>query len=457
MKCAFRFLSGCRFWLGACAWLLLCGGGVAAAAPAQSFTLSNGMTLIVQPDRRAPTVVHMVWVRVGSMDETDGTSGVAHVLEHMMFKGTLDLAEGEFSRRVAELGGRDNAFTARDMTAYHQQVPAEHLEAMMRLEADRFAQNQWPDGAFSREMAVVMEERRQRVDESPQSQLFEQFNAAAWVAHPYRRPIIGWMSDLESLTPDDVRQFYRRWYVPGNAAVVVVGDVDVPAVREMAERHYGRLPAAAVPARKPQADPAQAGPRRVVWRGRTQQPLLLMGYRVPALSAPEADDPASRDALALTLLAAVLDGHSAARLGRALVQGQGERLADEAGASYGLSGRGPTLFLLNASPVPGVPVERLELALQAELARVARDGVGEDELRRVKNQWAANEVFQRDSLFVQARLLGTHWVQGWPTDASDRLMQRLRQVTAAEVQSVARRYFHDGQLTVGVLLPEAQP
>ncbi len=430
-----------------------------ALAQPSVFTLSNGMTLIVQPDRRAPTAVHMVWVRVGSIDETDGTSGVAHVLEHMLFKGTPRLAEGEFSRRVAAAGGRDNAFTSRDVTAYHQQVPAHQLEAMMALEADRFAHNQWPDDAFVREMSVVMEERRQRVEESPQARLFELFNATAFTAHPYRRPIIGWMSDLQSLTPDDVRQFYRRWYVPANAAVVVVGDVDVEQVRDMAERHYGRISAASVPARKPQLEPPQVGVRRVTLRGRTQQPLLLMGYKAPALADPEATDAASRDALALTLLAAVLDGHSAARLERSLVQGGlgGERLADQVGASFGLSGRGPPLFMLSGAPVAGVSPERLEAALKAEVARIARDGLSPAELERVKNQWSASEVFKRDSMFAQARELGSHWVQGWSPTASDRILQRLRAVTAEEVQSVARRYFSDDQLTVSLLLPEQQP
>ncbi len=449
-------------WLAAlCQMLGMCGLCLALPALAQPsvFTLSNGMTLIVQPDRRAPTAVHMVWVRVGSMDESDGTSGVAHVLEHMLFKGTPRLAEGEFSRRVAAAGGRDNAFTSRDVTAYHQQVPARQLEAMMALEADRFAHNQWSDDAFAREMGVVMEERRQRVEESPQAQLFELFSATAFKAHPYRRPIIGWQSDLQSLAPDDVRQFYRRWYVPANAAVVVVGDVNVAQVRDMAERHYGRIPPAAVPARKPQLEPQQFGVRRVTLRGRTQQPLLLLGYKAPSLAHPDATDPASRDALALTLLSAVLDGHSAARLERALVQaGQGgERVADQVGASFGLSGRGPQLFMLSGAPVEGVDPERLEAALKAEIARVARDGLSPAELERVKNQWSASEVFKRDSMFAQARELGSHWAQGWSPAASDRILQRLRAVTAEEVQSVARRYFSDDQLTVGLLLPEQRP
>ncbi len=437
----------------------------AAAAPApastvHTFQLQNGMTVIVQPDRRAPTAIHMVWVRAGSIDETDGTSGVAHVLEHMLFKGTATLAEGEFSRRVAALGGRDNAFTSRDVTAYHQQVPADRLEDVMKLEADRFANNQWPDDAFHRELLVVKEERRQRVEESPQARLFEAFSATAFLAHPYRRPIIGWMSDIESLTAADVRDFYRRWYVPANAAVVVVGDVDVAQVRRWAEEHYGRIPAGAVPARKPQTEPVQTGVRRLEFKARVSQPLVVMGYKVPQLASPDAADAASQDALALTLLAGVLDGHSAARLERGLVQGQGQagqRKANSVGASFGLMGRGPQLFLLTGTPVDGVAPAELEEALKREVRRVAEEGVSAAELQRVKNQWSASEIFKLDSMFAQARELGSYWTQGWPVDSAPQLMERLRSVTAEQVQSVAKRYFSDTQLTVGVLLPETAP
>jgi zinc protease len=431
----------------------------ASSTPAQVFTLSNGMTLIVQPDRRAPTAVHMLWVRVGSMDEVDGTSGVAHVLEHMMFKGTPTVPEGGFSRRVAALGGRENAFTSRDVTAYHQQVPAQRLEEVMRLEADRFANNQWSDDAFQRELAVVKEERRQRVEESPQARMFEAFNAAAYQTHPYRRPIIGWPSDLDAMTPDDARAFYRRWYVPANAAVVVAGDVDVNTVRTLAEKHYGSLPARAVPTRKPQTEPVQAGERRLEFRGRAAQPLLMLGYKAPDLVTVDAQDAASQDALALTLLAGVLDGHSAARLERALVQGGvlGQRLADSVSAHYHVGGRGPQLFTLSAVPADGVTPQELEAALKAELARVAQNGVSEAELLRVKNQWSASEVYQRDSVFAQARELGSHWAQGWPVDSAATLMARLRAVTPEQVRSVAARWFSDTQLTVGLLKPEGQP
>lgn len=424
---------------------------------AQSFTLSNGMTLIVRPDRRAPTVAHMVWVRVGSIDEVDGTSGVAHVLEHMMFKGTPDLKPGEFSRRIAALGGRDNAFTSRDATAYHQQVPAQALEAVMKLEADRFARNQWSDDEFKREIEVVKEERRQRTEESPRARMFEAMNAMVYQASPYRRPIIGWMSDLESLTPQDARDFYQRWYAPANAAVVIAGDVDVAQTRALAEKHFGPIPARALPARKPREEPMQTGPRRMEFRAVAEQSLVALSYKTPRWSGGAPEDQASQDALALTVLSAVLDGYGGARLDRALVQGQGtggKRIADSAGASYGLMGRGPQLFSLTAVPTRGVTPEMAAAALKSEVERIAREGISEAELRRVKTQWTAGEVYKLDSVFNQAQELGSYWVNGMDINTGDRLMTRLRAVTAAQVQSVAQRYFSDQQLTTAVLVPE---
>jgi len=395
--------------------------------------------------------VHMLWVRVGAMDEVDGTTGVAHVLEHMLFKGTPRLAPGEFSRRIAAMGGRENAFTGRDYTGYHQQIPAGKLEEVMRLEADRFAHNRWPDEEFKRELEVVKEERRLRVEDSPRSMLYEVISGAAFLASPYRRPISGWMNDLEAMTPQDAREFYQRWYVPANAAVVVAGDVDPAQVLRLAERHYGSLPARAVPTRKPRAEPPQAGIRRVEHKAPAEQSYVSLSFKVPQLRSFEPSAEAD-DALALTVLAAVLDGYSGARLDRALTQGA-DRVADSAGAGNGLWGRGPQLFTLDGVPAPGKTTEQVEAALRAEVARVAKEGVSEAELQRVKTRWIAAEVYKRDSVFSQARELGTYWAWGLPLDSAERLMERLKAVTAKQVQAVAARYFGDDELTVGVLRP----
>ncbi|WP_341887644.1 pitrilysin family protein [Variovorax sp. YR752] len=422
----------------------------AAAAPGpQQFTLANGMTVIVQPDRRSPTAVQMVWVRVGSMDEVDGVSGVAHVLEHMLFKGTKTVPAGEFSRRVAALGGQENAFTMRDATGYYQQIPVGSLEQVMKLESDRFANNQWPDDEFKREIEVVKEERRLRTDDQPRALLGEQQNAAVFTSSPYRRPVVGWMSDLESMTPADARAFFQRWYVPANAVLVVAGDVDVARVRALAEKYYGSIPARAVPERKPRTEPTQRGIRRLEFKAPAEQAYVSLAFRVPQLT--NIDD-ANSDAWALVVLSAVLDGYAGARLDRALTQGPG-RVADSAGAYAGFVGRGPQLFMLDGVPAAGKTAETVEAALRAQVARVAKEGVGEAELARVKTQWVASETYKRDSVMAQARELGSNWIQGLPLDASERIVARLQAVTAAQVQAVAAKYFGDDQLTVATLRP----
>ncbi|CAN5262001.1 pitrilysin family protein [soil metagenome] len=439
-----------------------------APAAVEQFTLANGLTVIVKPDHRAPTVAHMLWVRVGSMDEVDGTSGVAHALEHMMFKGTHKVKAGEFSRRVAALGGQENAFTGRDNTGFYQQIPASRLEDVMRLESDRFAHSQWPDDEFKREIEVVKEERRMRTEESPHAMLYEQASAVTFLASPYRRPIVGWMSDLDAMTPGDVRNFYQRWYVPANAALVVAGDVEVAQVRKLAEKYYGGIPARPVPERKPRLEPEQAGMRRIDLKAPASQAYVSLSFKVPKVEATDlapvpgaAASPtaaASRDALALTVLSAVLDGYSGARLERALVQGQGQsasgRVADSAGASSGLLGRGPQLFMLDGVPAAGKTTQQVADALRGQVAAIAKDGVSEAELHRVKTQWVASETYKLDSVFSQARELGSNWVQDLPLDASARLIAQLRTVTAAEVQAVAAKYFGDDQMTQATLLPQ---
>lgn len=430
--------------------------GTAVANPAssvQQFTLRNGMQLIVQPDRRAPTAVHMLWVRVGAMDEVDGTTGVAHVLEHMMFKGSEQLAPGEFSRRVAALGGQENAFTNRDYTGYYQQIPADRLRDVMVLEADRFAHNQWPDSEFTKEIEVVKEERRMRTEDNPRSMLFEQLFATVYQSNPYRRPVVGWMSDLDAMTADDVRQFHRQWYVPAKAAVVVAGDVDVAQVRAWAEETYGQIPARAAPVSKPREEPRQIGLRRIEVKQPAEQAFVAMAYRVPAIRKVQDQEASDKDALALLVLSAVLDGYDGARLERALVQGK-DRVADSAGSSAGVLGRGPAVFTLTGVPAKGKTPAQLEQALRAQVQRIAKEGIQPAELERVKTQWMASQVYERDSVMGQAQSLGNYWVMDMPVNADELLLQQLMQVSAADVQRVAGRYFGNDQLTIGTLVPQ---
>ena len=375
-----------------------------ARANPYEHTLSNGLRVIVREDRRAPTAVHMVWYRAGGMDEVSGTTGVAHVLEHMMFKGTPNVGAGEFSRRVAAAGGRDNAFTSKDYTAYFQQVPKERLAQMMQLEADRMRHLNLDAGEFAQEIKVVMEERRQRTDDSPHARLGEQLTAVAYQTHPYRVPVIGWMNDLENMTVQDARDWYRRWYAPNNACVVVVGDVDHQAVFKLAEKYYGRVPARTLSPRKEPIEPEQAGIRRFTLRAEAELPVLIMAYKVPVLRDVENDV----DPYALEMLAAVLDGHDAARLTTHLIREQ--QLAVSAGASY-------------------------------------------DSLARARAQLVAGQVYKLDSMFAQAMEIGQLEAVGIANGHGKRIIEKFQAVTAEAVQAVARKYFVDERLTVAELDP----
>jgi zinc protease len=410
--------------------------------------LANGMRVIVKEDHRAPTAVHMVWYRAGAMDEKDGYSGVAHVLEHMMFKGTQKVKGGEFNRIVAEAGGRDNAFTSLDYTAYFQIVPNSALPKMMELEADRMANLRLTAEDFASEIKVVMEERRLRTDDNPQAQVWEALNAAAYRAHPYRRPIIGWMDDLENMNWQDTHDWYRSWYVPNNAYLLVVGDVDHKKVFRDAERTYGRVKSRTLPSRKPQNEPAQTGVKRVTVKAPAKLPYIAMAWKVPRLKDVEKD----REPFALEVLAGVLDGSDAARFSKSLVRSQ--KIAQSAGAGYDGTVRGESLFIIDGQPAEGRTVAELEAALRAELKRVADEGVTEDELARIKTQVVANEVYKRDSMMAQAMEIGRFEAAGFNWRDYDKLLDRLRAVTAAEVQAVAKKYFGDDTLTVAVLDPQ---
>ena len=423
------------------------------AAQANPFeqTLSNGLRVIVKEDRRAPTAAHMVWYRAGSMDETNGTTGVAHLLEHMMFKGTPSTGPGEFSRLVAAAGGRDNAFTSKDYTAYFQQVPKQRLAQMMQLEADRMRHLSLDPDAFEQEIKVVMEERRQRTDDQPQSLLFEQMGAVALQAHPYRAPVIGWMSDLENMTVQDARDWYERWYVPNNAYVVIVGDVDHEEAFTLAEKHYGTLARRALPVRKPQIEPAQAGIRRVLLKAPAELPVLAMAYKVPVIRDVEKDV----DPYALDMLSAILDGHDAARFSKHLIREQ--RLAISAGTGYDAMSRGPGFFYLVGSPSEGKTRAELEAGFRAEIERVVKDGVSAEELDRARAQLVAGQIYKLDSMFAQAMEIGQLEAVGLSHTAGKRMIEKLQTVTAEQVRTVAQKYFGDEQLTIAELDPQPLP
>jgi zinc protease len=393
-------------------------------------------------------VTSMIWYRAGSMDEVTGTTGVAHVLEHMMFKGTNTVPPGEFSRIIGRAGGRDNAFTNKDATVYHQQLHKSKLALALGLEADRMANLLLAGDEFAREIRVVMEERRLRTDDQPKAQVYEAFMATAYEVHPYRVPVIGWMTDLENMRVEDARDWHGTWYVPNNATLVVVGDVSAAEVFALAEQRFGPIAARPLPLRKPQREPAQRGVRRVTVKAPAELPYLLMGWHAPSLRDVDQD----WEPYALEVLAAVLDGSDAARLNRELIRES--RLAINVGAGYDGVNRGPGLFVMDATPAPGKTVAEVEQALREQLRRITEQGVSDEELQRVKAQVTAAQVFQLDTMFAQARQIGALDNAGLPYDSLEVQARKLKQVTSAQVQEVARKYLVEDNLTVGVLDPQ---
>lgn len=419
----------------------------ALAQQAKEFTLNNGMKVIVKEDKRAPTVAHMLWYRVGSMDEVSGTTGVAHVLEHMMFKGTKKLKPGEFSARVAALGGRENAFTSKDYTGYFQQIEKSRLNEVMALEADRLANLVYSKEEFEKEIRVVMEERRLRTEDQPIQLLYEALNATAYFAHPYRHPIIGWMGDLQAMTVDDTRDWHKRWYAPNNVTMVVTGDVAAEQVFKLAQKHFGSMQAKPLPTTRPQPEPQQRGIRRVTVKAPAENPYVALAFKVPKLEDVEKDT----EPYALDVLAAILDGYDNARLNARLVRT--ERSALSAGAGYSGISRGPVLFVLDGTPSAGVTTEQLEVLLRTEVKRIAEEGITEQELKRVKTQLIAGQIYKRDSIFGQAMEIGRIEMAGHSHKHIDRIITKLGEVTAEQVREVASKYFGDDQLTVATLVP----
>jgi zinc protease len=430
--------------------VLLLAGMLAQAAwgATQEYHFANGLKLIVKEDHRAPVVVSQIWYRAGSMDEFNGTTGVAHVLEHMMFKGTKKIPAGQFSKRIAAAGGKENAFTNRDYTAYFQQLQADRLPLAFELESDRMESLNLTDAEFAKEINVVMEERRMRTEDKPQALVYEQLMATAFQQNPYRRPVIGWMNDLTQMTGEDARTWYKRWYAPNNAVMVVVGDVKPDAVFKLAQKYYGKAKAHILPLRKPQEELAQNGTRRVTVKAPAKLPFLIMGYHVPTLRDPVKD----WEPYALEVLAGVLDGNDSARLNQTLVRER--QIASQVGGGFDAISRGPGMFMLEGTPSEGKSVSELEAALREQVEKIKTDGVTEEELSRVKAQVVAAQVYQRDSMFYQAMLIGEFEMVGIGYKAVDQRLKGLQQVTAEQVQTVARKYLTDDNLTVAVLDPQ---
>jgi zinc protease len=430
-------------------FLLLPSFVVQAAAPTvQEKILSNGLKVLVKPDHRSPVVVSQIWYKVGSSYEPGGITGISHMLEHMMFKGTHKHPAGEFSRIIAENGGRENAFTGRDYTAYFQTLEKSRLPISFELEADRMRHLNLLDEEFQKEREVVTEERRMRTDDKPRSKTHEHFMAMAFSNSPYKNPVIGWPSDIAHYTIEDLKAWYQRWYAPNNATLVVVGDVEPDKVFRLAEQYFAGLKTSEIQPVKPQTEVKQLGVRKMTIKLPAKLPYLILGYKVPSLKTVDQE----WEAYALEVLAGILDGGASARLSSRLVRGQ--QLAVSTGAGYDLYARMSSLFMLDATPSAGKTVFDLEYALKEQVYLLQRELVSEDELQRVKAQVLANNIYEKDSNFYQAMQLGMLETIGLNWQKADEYVDKIQQISAEQVRQVARKYLLEDHLSIAYLDPQ---
>ena len=421
-----------------------------AELPTHEFQLDNGLDVLVREDHRAPVITVMVWFKAGSIDEAPYETGLAHVLEHMMFKGSKRLGAGEFSRLVARYGGSDNAFTSYDFTAYFQQYEASRLPLALELEAERLKNLKIDDESFRRELQVVMEERRQRTDDKPTALAWEKFQAVARPGTGYAHPIIGWRDQLAQLQPQQARDWYDRFYVPGNATLVIAGDVTPEQVRPLVEKFFADLPRGETPPRPETTLNPPPGERRMTLRLPVRVPALYMSYNVPSLTTADHQD----DFYALTMLGGVLDGGTSARMESNLVRGQ--RLAAGLGAGYDGLQRGNGTFTITATPNPAVSLDQLEAAIKAEIEEIAEQPPSEAEMDRVRAGVLAEQIYQRDSVMGQAMELGTLSVLGLDWRLAGQFDDNLEAVTPEQVQQAARKWLVAERSAVAHVIPEGE-
>lgn len=423
-----------------------------ASAKVHEYELDNGLKLLVKEDHRAPVVVSQVWYRVGGSYEYDGITGISHALEHMMFKGTEKYAPGEFSRIISENGGRDNAFTGPDYTAYFQTLEKSRLEISFKLESDRMRYLTLPKEEFLKEIEVVKEERRWRTEDNPQSYLYEVAMATAYQTSPYRFPVIGWMHDLDSMTIEDLEDWYQRFYAPNNAIVVVAGDVKPDEVYQLAKEHFGPLPKGQPIELSIDEEVPQQGLKRVTVKRPAELPYLMMAYKVPSENPQSlAQNSWNWEPYALEVLAGILDGGNSARFSSRLVRGT--EVAASASVSYRMASRLNNVFTLSGTPAQGKTIEELELAFRKEIIDLQSKPVTEEELQRVKAQVISSDVYEKDSVFYQAMIIGMLETIGLPWKLADNYVERIKSVTAEQVMAVAKKYFLDDRLTVAELEP----
>jgi zinc protease len=415
---------------------------------AESFTLANGLEVVVAENHRAPIATQMIWYKVGAADEQRGKTGIAHFLEHLMFRGTKETPPGAFSRTIAQNGGRDNAFTTADYTAYYQNVATDRLELVMKLEAERMRDLVITDAVVVPERDVILEERRSRIDNSPAALLNEQLAAAQFLNHPYHNPVIGWEHEMAGLTTEDALDFYRRWYAPNNAVLVIGGDVTVDRVRALAEKYYGPIPSRPVPERHRVSEPPKAAATRLVMKSpRAGEPSWTRSYLAPSYHAGE-----KQYAYALQVLAEALGGGASARFYHTLVLEK--QAALNAGAFYSPDAVDLATFGFYATPRKGVAIADLEAALEAEVKKVLTDGLSAEEVDRAKRHMQSQAIYARDSLEGPARVIGSGLASGRTLDEVETWPARIGRVTVDEVNAAARLVLHDETAVTGVLLPE---
>lgn len=416
------------------------------------FTLPNGLEVVVIPDRRAPVVTHMVWYRVGSADETPGKSGLAHFLEHLMFKGTAKNPAGKFSQVVSTIGGQENAFTSSDYTGYYQRVAREQLKTVMEFESDRMTGLVLTDKVVLPERDVILEEQNQRVENNPGSRLGQQMDAALYLNHPYGKPVIGWRHEMEKLDRADALAFYKRFYGPNNAILVVAGDVDANAVRKLAEDTYGKVARRSDigPRVRPQ-EPPPVSPRFLTLADpRVEQPSVQRSYLVPSSSTAKRGE-----AEALEVLAHILGSGSNSRLYRALVVEKD--IAVSAGAWYQGSALDATKFGVYGSPKPGIALPQIESEIDATIAALIAGGVTAEELERSKTRLIADSVYAQDNQATLARWYGTALTTGNSVEDVRAWPERIRAVTASAVQDAAKQWLDKRRSVTGYLIKDAAP
>ena len=440
-----------RVTAGLCLAIVLFAGISPAGARVfdpETFTLSNGLQVVVVTNRRAPIVTHMVWYKVGAADESPGESGNAHFLEHLMFKGTETLEPGEFSRIIAKNGGRENAFTSHDYTGYFQTVARDRLEIVMKHEADRMVNLKLRDEVVLPEREVILEERRSRIDNDPGAKLREVIQATLYLNHPYRIPIIGWEHEINQLNTETAMAFYKRWYTPNNAVLLIAGDVTAADVRPLAEKYYGVIPARDVPARQRVTEPPQNAPRRVTLKSaQVRQPAISITHLAPSYNSEGAEH-----AYALQVLDEIMGGGATSRLYRALVVDQA--VAASAGSGYSATAYDWSSFTFHGSPRPGVDIEKVEAGLRAEIARLLKDGVSEDEVADAKRRLRAGAIFARDSLGTAPNIFGRALTTGRSVEDIESWPDRIGAVIVEAVNAAARAVLRENSSVTGILLPE---